>query len=338
MDARQEQLQAWALHELGLCSQGSDWMTVAGDASARRYFRLCQGSSSWICVDAPPATEKNQSFIDVQAILARAGVRVPAVINQQLQRGFLLLEDLGDQLLLGSLDPDNADACYRQALAMLLRLQTAAEHSDRVPDYSEEILREELSRFSQWFCGELLDLQFSTEQWEIVRDAERRLIDSATQQPQTLVHLDYHSRNLLVLDTGELATIDFQDARWGPLCYDLVSLLRDCYIRWPEPRVRAWALAYRAQLQAQGQFAGSDEVQFLRWFDLMGLQRHIKVLGNFSRLAIRDGKPAYLADIPLVLEYIVDVLKRYPEFLGLLELLQQRMLPRVESAIAGRRG
>lgn len=216
MDARQRQLQAWALPALGLDGQGIDWTTVAGDASARRYFRLCQGGSSWICVDAPPATEENQSFLDVQAILAQAGVRVPAVLDQQLQQGFLLLEDLGDQLLLGLLNPATADAYYQQALRMLFTLQTSVAQSDRVPRYSEEILQEELSRFSQWFCAGLLELELSTREWAIVRDAEGRLIESATEQPQTLVHLDYHSRNLLLLPGGEMATIDFQDARWAP--------------------------------------------------------------------------------------------------------------------------
>jgi aminoglycoside/choline kinase family phosphotransferase len=333
MDDRQRQLQHWSKQALALSGSGLDWTTVAGDASSRRYFRLRQGVASWICVDAPPASEKNQAFIDVRALLAEAGVRVPALIEWELQQGFLLLEDLGDQLLLGLLNTQTAPAYYQQALAMLFKLQTGVPFNDRVPLYSEEILREELSRFSRWFCGDLLGLEFSVQDLAILQSAEGQLIESATAQPQTLVHLDYHSRNLLMLPAGEIATIDFQDARWGPLCYDLVSLLRDCYVRWPEQQVEAWALQYRRRLLAGGQDVGTDEAQFLRWFDWMGLQRHIKVLGNFSRLAIQDNKPGYLADIPLVLDYIVNVLGKYQEFAELQHWLGDRVMPRVDAAL-----
>ena len=338
MDDRQRQLQSWSLVALGLSGQAIDWTGVAVDASTRRYFRLRQGTASWICMDAPPAAEKNQAFIEVRALLAASGVRVPGLLAQQLEDGFLLLEDLGEQLLLGQLSADTVDACYQQALDMLLLIQTAAECSQQVPDYSEEILAEELSRFSEWFVEGLLGLNLSVQEVTIIQAVVDQLIESALTQPQTLVHLDFHSRNLLVLPDGELATIDFQDARWGPLCYDLVSLLRDCYIRWPESQVEAWALQYRVRLQATGQFAGEDEAQFLRWFDCIGLQRHIKVLGNFSRLAMRDGKPGYLQDIPRVLEYIVPVLRRYPQFSEMLHLLESRVLPQIGSAMSKQSG
>jgi aminoglycoside/choline kinase family phosphotransferase len=333
MDDRQQQLQHWAIAALGLAGRDIGWTTVAGDASSRRYFRLCQGASNWICVDAPPVTENNQSFIEVRALLAQAGVRVPELLAQRLAQGFLLVEDLGDQLLLGVLSADAAEGYYRQAMELLLKLQAVAPAPVQVPAYSDAILTEELSRFSEWFCGGLLQLDLSAPELAIIEQAQDLLVESALEQPQTLVHLDFHSRNLLLLPSGELAAIDFQDARWGPLCYDLVSLLRDCYVRWPESQVKAWALHYRGLLRAEGHFAGKDELQFLAWFDLMGLQRHIKVLGNFSRLAIRDGKPGYLADIPQVLDYIVDVLPRYPQFSPLLQLLERRVLTRVEAAI-----
>ncbi len=338
MDDRQRQLQSWSLAALGLSGQAIDWTDVAVDASTRRYFRLRQGTAAWICMDAPPATEKNQAFIEVRALLAASGVRVPDLLAQQLEVGFLLLEDLGDQLLLGRLSADTVDACYQQALDMLLTMQTAGEFSHQLPGYSEAILAEELSRFSEWFVEGLLGLNLSVQEVAMIQAVVGQLIESALAQPQTLVHLDFHSRNLLVLPDGELATIDFQDARWGPLCYDLVSLLKDCYIRWPESQVEAWALQYRARLQATGQFAGADEAQFLRWFDWIGLQRHIKVLGNFARLAIRDGKPGYLQDIPQVLGYIVPVLRRYPQFSQLLQLLESGVLPQVGSAISKQRG
>jgi len=335
MDERQRQLQSWSRGILGLAGEDVEWTDVAVDASTRRYFRLRKGSDSWICMDAPPTTEKNQAFIEVRALLATIGIRVPDLLGQQLPDGFLLLEDLGDQLLLGQLNADTADACYQRALDMLLILQTAGDLSQRVPAYSEQILAEELSRFSEWFLEGLLGLNLAVQEVAIIQAVAGQLIDSALAQPQTLVHLDFHSRNLLVLPGGELATIDFQDARWGPLCYDLVSLLKDCYIRWPDSQLEAWALQYRARLQATGQFAGEDEAQFLRWFDWMGLQRHIKVLGNFSRLAIRDGKPGYLQDIPRVLDYIVPVLRRYAQFSQMLQLLEDRVLSQVDSAIGG---
>lgn len=336
MDEREQQIQGWAAAQLNLNGRDCHWQAVAGDASARRYFRLGQGEGSRIAMDAPPASEKNQAFLEVRALLEDGGVRVPSLEAVNLEDGFLLLEDLGDELLLGHLDALSVDRLYTQALDMLLDIQ-ALDSAARLPAYDEAVLAEELSRFPQWFCEGLLQLDLSAGERELLENSARVMIDQISQQPRVFVHRDYHSRNLLLLPGGELACIDFQDALHGPLCYDLVSLMRDCYIRWPGPKVRQWALQYRQRLLQLGYPAGESEEQFLRWFDWTGLQRHLKVLGNFSRLALRDNKPGYLADIPLVFEYCGDVLQHYPELGELASFMRDRLQPLLGDAIAGRR-
>jgi aminoglycoside/choline kinase family phosphotransferase len=330
MDERQQCLQDWAKAVLSVPAAGACWNSVAGDASARRYFRLRdQAGRSWICMDAPPQTEKNAAFVDIRKRLECGGVRVPALLAADFEGGFMVLEDLGDQLLLASLSADSVDVRYQQAMAMLLDLQALPTAGEQLPAYSASVLGEELSRFSEWFCAGLLEIELSPTVRAMFVCLADRLIEAASEQPRVLVHRDYHSRNLLVLPDDSLATIDFQDAVVGPLCYDLVSLLRDCYIRWPGQQVRQWALGYREQLVALGRPAGADAQQFLRWFDWIGLQRHLKVLGNFSRLAQRDGKRNYLQDIPLVLRYILEVLAQYDELASVLNWFGEEITPRV---------
>ncbi|MEP5766126.1 MAG: phosphotransferase [Halieaceae bacterium] len=313
MDPRQEQLRDWALQSLAQPAAGSQWTAVAGDASGRRYFRLQLGAASWICVDTPPATEKNPAFLHIRELLAAAGLPVPQLHAAELERGFLLLQDLGDTLLFDRLSLASPAHSYDPAFGLLQTLQGIDGAGSGLELYSAAILREEFSRFYQWFCLAWLQLDAGEEDAALVRDFGEMLIDAASAQPQVLVHRDYHSRNLLVQADDSLAIIDFQDAVIGPLCYDLVSLLRDCYIRWPAAQVRSWALDYRQRLLSLGRPAGEDEDSFLRWFDWVGLHRHIKVLGNFTRLSLRDGKHGYLSDIPMVLDYVREVLAAYPE-------------------------
>ena len=330
MDERQQRLREWAKAVLGVSGAGVCWTSVAGDASARRYFRLQdQPGRSWICMDAPPQTEKNAEFVDIRERLERGGVRVPALLAADFEHGFMALEDLGDRLLLSSLSADSVDARYQQAMTMLLDLQALPTVGEQLPVYSAPVLGEELSRFPEWFCAGLLDIDLTPAVRAMFARLADRLVEAACEQPRVLVHRDYHSRNLLVLPDDSLATIDFQDAVVGPLCYDLVSLLRDCYICWPRHQVRQWALGYREQLLVLGRPAGADAQQFLRWFDWIGLQRHLKVLGNFSRLAMRDGKDSYLQDIPLVLHYIVEVLAQYGELESVLNWFGEEITPRV---------
>jgi aminoglycoside/choline kinase family phosphotransferase len=316
MDDRQQQLLDWARKKLGAAAQDGQWQVVAGDASSRRYFRYRCAQGSWICVDSPPSTEKNREFLDIRVLLERGGIRVPSLHGLELEKGFLLLGDLGKLQMLDLLDGESAKPVYTKALDVLFRLQQIEPLAGQLPAYRREILAEELSRFPEWFCEGLLGITLDAADRDILDRYFSQLIDSALEQPQVLVHRDFHSRNLMPQADGELGVIDFQDAIKGPISYDLVSLLRDCYVSWPPSQVETWLRAYwkrMPQLKLRDLRERPDLPTFRRWFDWMGLQRHTKVLGNFSRLALRDEKPAYLQDLPQVVFYIEDVLKEYPE-------------------------
>jgi aminoglycoside/choline kinase family phosphotransferase len=324
----------WALSVLGAApKQGAAVGSVAGDASNRHYFRLQLEDDSRILVHAPPASENNQAFLDVAGLLEQGGVRVPAIEAVDLEQGFLLLEDLGDQLLLPALNEKTAPGHYQHAMSTLLRMSAVVLSPGELHAYDEALLDEELSRFGQWFVTQLLGYQLNDQEQAMLQRLFRLLIDSALEQPSVFVHRDFHSRNLMLLPAGELAVIDFQDAVRGPITYDIVSLLRDCYIGWPERSVREWALAYRDLLCEQGLLAATDDATFLRWFDWMGLQRHLKVLGTFARLFLRDGKEAYLADLPLVIDYVLRVVARYAgqntEFAEFGDWFAQKLSPRI---------
>jgi len=296
----------WALGALGVSSRDKHLEPVAGDASNRRYFRLRADAGSVIVMEAPPATEKNAQFLAVQQLLGASGVRVPGVLAQDLERGYLLLDDLGDQMLLPLLSDDSVGAWYQQAGETLLQL-ASIDPAGAVPAYDRALLTEELGRLPDWFLEQLLGLELSPEELELLNRVTELLVSNALAQPRVLVHRDFHSRNLMPQPDGQLGVIDFQDAVYGPITYDLVSLLRDCYIRWPDDQVRRWALGHRDQLVASGLLEPVDDELFLRWFDLMGLQRHLKVLGTFARLYLRDAKNSYLRDLPLVLAYVDEV-------------------------------
>jgi N-acetylmuramate 1-kinase len=303
----------WACSELGVEQDqtSENLVVVAGDASNRRYFRLEINSNSYILAEAPPATEKNSAFVAVRQILATAGVRVPEIHAVDFARGFLLLEDLGDRPLYFELSDASVDHHYQEAFGLLRAVAAVDVSGVELPVYNNELLGEELDRFPEWFVEALLGHTLSGGELQLFTDLSALLLDNALEQPRVLVHRDFHSRNLMLLPKDELAVIDFQDAVVGPLTYDLVSLLRDCYIRWPADGVRQWALGHLASMQGQGQLLDIEETQFLRWFDGMGLQRHLKVLGTFARLSLRDNKPTYLQDLPLVIQYVDEILARY---------------------------
>jgi len=335
-----EELLPWACGALGAPAAGAALRPVAGDASNRRYFRLSLAGRDYIVAEAPPATENNRAFLQVHELLAAAGVRVPALYAADLDRGFLLLEDLGDRLLLPALDSQTSDQHYNQALDILQQMASVDASALPLPAYDAILLGEELGRFPAWFARALLDCTPTAAEERLFASLSRKLVDSALEQPKVLVHRDFHSRNLMLLEGGALAVIDFQDAVVGPVTYDLVSLLRDCYIRWPADRVRAWALCYRDRLVAAGLLEPVTDERFLRWFDWMGLQRHIKVLGTFARLFLRDGKPQYLNDLPLVLAYVEEVLDQYaksePVFAEFRAWLQGRLSPLIAAQAWGR--
>ena len=308
MSGAPDDLLPWCLAQLP-AAPGAALAPLAGDASFRRYFRLrWDGGTAVACV-APPATEKNAEFLAVRDQFAAAGVRVPGLLGADLDRGYLLLEDLGDALLLPALRADSVDGWYRQAMVPLLAL--AAAPCGDLPPYDDAALRAELDLFPSWFCERLLGLPFDGAAARYFEALSERLLASAAAQPRVPVHRDYHSRNLLIT-AGGLATIDFQDALCGPVTYDLVSLLRDCYCRWPDDAVYQWARTFHGELEGRGLPGLPDAEGFLVAFDLMGLQRHLKVLGIFARLWLRDGKDGYLADLPRVYGYVRDVLAAHP--------------------------
>src|SRR5690606_24110919 len=292
---------------------------ASADASFRSYWRARSRGRSWIVMDAPPDREDIRPWLDIAGRLARAGLHVPDIQAADAERGFVLMEDLGDRTLLPELMQTTADRLYGQAMDALLRMQLNADASG-LPDYDEQRLVDEMELMPEWFLKRHLGFAPECEQWDVIESAFRALVDNARRQPQVFVHRDYHSRNLLVTEVASPGVIDFQDAVRGPVTYDLVSLLRDCYIAWPDDRVYGWAEEYRQRLGEAGMAVPGPEA-FRRAFDLMGLQRHIKVLGIFCRLWYRDGKAGYLLDLPRVWKYTHDVGLRYPETAPLVELL-----------------
>jgi aminoglycoside/choline kinase family phosphotransferase len=258
---------------------------------------------------------------------------VPALLGVDMDRGFLLLEDLGDRLLLPALDQASADGHYRRAFTVLADMAAARTDGMNLGAYDHALLSEELGRFQQWFVQGLLGYTPTATEQSLLRSLYAQLIDNALEQPHVLVHRDFHSRNLMLLDHDELAVIDFQDAVVGPVTYDLVSLLRDCYIQWPVAQVREWALVYRDLLRARGLLADTPDALFLRWFDWLGLQRHIKVLGTFARLYLRDGKSAYLDDLPRVIHYVLEIADAYageaPAFADFSTWFNLHLAPRI---------
>ncbi|MBT8098855.1 MAG: phosphotransferase [Gammaproteobacteria bacterium] len=307
---------------------------ASADASFRRYFRLQTNSESFIAMDAPPPQEDCQPFVRIAGFLEAMQLNAPRVLEADLDQGFLLLSDLGTTQYLVALNDDAAarDLLYGDALLALQRMQLrGSAYQSLLPPYDDALLTFELSLFHDWLCEKYLNLEFSDAEerhWQIVCEC---LIRNALEQAQVFVHRDYHSRNLMLTDRDNPGILDFQDAVEGPLTYDLVSLLKDCYLRWDAGWVRACALEF---------FATHDETirdrvnaeTFVREFELMGVQRHLKAAGIFTRLKLRDGKEAYMRDIPLTLSYILEVAPRYEELDFLDRLIRERVLPALEAA------
>lgn len=330
LDSRDKQCIAW-LEQVGYPAQGP--LTPASrDASFRRYYRIPHGERSVILMDAPPPEEDAGRFVRLARRFAQRGVRVPAVLAADETRGFAVLEDFGKTQYFQALNNDNVDRLYGQALEALFVLQCGVPGRDdpmarSLPDYDRALLLNEMSLFDEWLVAAHLGLKDADR--SVLYAAYGLLADVALEQPRVVVHRDFHSRNLMVLSEGGPGVLDFQDAVWGPVTYDLVSLLKDCYVAWPGDWVRAWALAYRARLAAAGLSGMEDETRFLRWFDFMGVQRHLKAAGIFARLRHRDGRDEYLKDIPLTLGYVAEVCGRYPELRALGAWLETYIQPRI---------
>lgn len=324
---RREELVGW-LTGLGDLDP-STLEPASKDASFRHYYRIKSGASTRIVMDAPPKHEDCAPFIKVAGFLQQMDLNSPRVIAADLDRGFLLLSDLGSTLYLTALRRDRscADKLYVDAISALFRMQKAgAAIQSELPPYDEALLSKELSLFHDWLCERHLHIEFSESDEAQWAQCCRLLVDNALQQEQVFVHRDYHSRNLMLTDENNPGILDFQDAVEGPLSYDLVSLLRDCYIRWPASQVQTWALQYYNALD-DGIRSRLNEEQFIRQFDLMGVQRHLKAAGIFARLLHRDGKSGYMADVPRTLQYIEALGPDYDELSFLVQLIGQRVLP-----------
>jgi len=325
MPQRRAQLLTWLQQDCHLSD--FDFTPASGDASFRRYFRLSfSDGSSLIAMDAPPEKEDCHPFIEVTRRLQRTGVHVPEIVEQDLQQGFLLLEDLGERLYLDELNTQTADDLYGDASAALLQIQLKGEVAG-LPEYNEALLYTEMALFEDWLVTKHLGLVLSDDEHAMLERVKSVLVESALAQPQVLVHRDYHSRNLLRCEVGNPGIIDFQDAVYGPITYDLVSLLRDCYVRWPLQQVDQWVTDYAEKAIAVGLMSEDEMPQFLEWFDLMGVQRHLKAAGIFARLNQRDGKPGYMQDIPRTLGYIVEAAQRRPVLKDLADFIALRVLP-----------
>jgi N-acetylmuramate 1-kinase len=343
-DARLSLIHSWLTQDL-------EWrigrITVASaDASFRRYFRVSRGDvdpAAWapkadtlIVMDAPPGKEDIAPYLKVTGLLEQAGVHVPHVHAYDARRGFVVMEDLGNTQYLSLLRTGRGvDKLYGEALTTLANIQVRGlRAAQQLAPYDRQPLERELNLMPEWYLARHLGLELTPEERAMVTVTNEVLINEAQIQPQVFVHRDFHSRNLMVLEKGGPGVIDFQDALRGPIGYDLVSLLKDCYISWSRERVERWVKGYRRVLGRLGANVGDSEYQFLRWFDFIGVQRHIKVLGIFARLWHRDGKIGYLDDLPLVMSYVLDACRRYSELVEFGRWLEWRVAPQLSAANA----
>jgi hypothetical protein len=294
------------------------------DASFRSYYRVEADTGSWVLMDAPPEKEPCDRFVDIATRLANARLSAPEIIHADQSQGFLLLTDFGTTDYLSLLDANTEGPLYADALAALLKMQTRIECDD-LPEYDEHLLLQEMDLFKDWFLAELLGIELNAPQQSQWQSIKQVLVENALEQPQVFVHRDYHSRNLMKIEQRNPGILDFQDALKGPVTYDLVSLLRDCYIAWPEARVEQLALDYY-EIAKVNDLVDVKPAKFLRWFNLMGIQRHLKAIGIFSRLKIRDGKHGYLRDIPRTLQYIQQVSAEEMNMTGLYSLISELSL------------
>ncbi|HEY3327002.1 MAG TPA: phosphotransferase [Novimethylophilus sp.] len=331
---RLKQLELWLARQYP--GQSFSLAPASADASFRRYFRITfADGGTLVAMDAPPEHEDCRPFIHVAELFGAAGVHVPQVLAQDLDQGFLLLSDLGSTTYLSGLDEASADRLYRDAGAALVKIQQASRPGV-LNDYDEALLTREMRLFPDWYVAKHLGATLTAAQQAVLEDAFILLNRNILAQPQVYVHRDYHSRNLMICDDGVGANpgiLDFQDAVYGAITYDLVSLLKDAYIRWEEERVLDWAVRYWEKARKAGLPVSLDFGEFYRDFEWMGVQRHIKVLGIFARLCHRDGKDGYLKDMPLVMEYLRKACERYIALKPLLRLLDELESRQVQTGL-----
>lgn len=326
---RLSQLQQW-LESLSKNTY-THLQSASADASFRHYYRAnnTKDNKTYVIMDAPPDKEDCSAFIQVTDLIRQAGVNAPNIIAMNKQQGFLLLDDLGHTPYLDKLNSKTADALYSDAINALVKMQRI---DAKLPAYDKNLLQAELNLFETWYINRHLGVQLNTRQKLLLSSTFELLINSAIEQPQVFVHRDYHSRNLMLVDNNNPGVIDYQDAVIGPISYDLASLFKDCYIEWPIDKVEDWLDLYLARLPPENII---EKQTFIRCFDLIGVQRHLKILGIFSRLHYRDAKAQYLNDLPLTLKYITDSCERYEELQALKQLLKQLPEENIAHTVTG---
>lgn len=321
MHARENVLNKWLKRIL----EGKPYILtpLAGDASFRRYFRLEYANLTRIVMDAPPEKEDIVPFININKKLAAIGIHTPTIYAIEPENGFILLEDLGDQLLLNVLSHTNANIFYSGAITTLLQIQQCT--TSELANFDKTFMLKEISLFQEWFLQAYLQFHVSEDEQHLLNETFEWLTTQIAMQPQVFIHRDYHSRNLIVLDqnnSNDIGVIDFQDAMRGPFTYDIVSLLKDCYIQWPREQVLQWLRQFYEQLFVSHTYSFTE---FTKAFDLCGLQRHLKVLGIFCRLHLRDNKATYLQDLPLIFNYMTDCLESYQELQPFYRFIEEKI-------------
>lgn len=303
-----------------------DIQPLPGDAGFRRYFRF-SSRPGILGVFAPPNQEDLVRFLQVARLLKEQGLIVPKVQVAQPKTGLALIEDWGDCLYQDRLTAENAADLYGAAIRSLHRLASVPSAPPWLPRYDRQLLMQEMGLFQSWFIEKLLAIELSAAERQMLEGLQEALCASALAQPRVLVHRDFHCRNLLAIDKDQPGLIDFQDANWGPVTYDLVSLARDCYVRWSTERVDEVVASYADKLVSSGQLSADQHQRFRPWFEAMSAQRHLKVLGIFSRLYLRDSKPRYLADLPLVMRYLLEATGSIPYACEFHDWFLRRVVP-----------
>ncbi len=320
MQIRENALKEWLETIIG--HQRFTLSLLAGDASFRRYFRVTYDGINQILMDAPPEKESTKPFLEVDKILTAKDILTPRIYAVNAAAGFILLEDFGDQLLLNTLNAENVDGYYKKAMDILFRIQADLPCANALPEFNTAFMLEEMDLFKTWFLENYLSLRLTNEEKQLINNSLSKIADEIQKLPQVMIHRDYHSRNLMVIG-DQLGVIDFQDAMLGPVCYDLVSLLKDCYISWPRAALLEWLNHFHQRSTAANTMSFEA---FTRAFDLCGLQRHLKVLGIFSRLYLRDGKSAYLKDLPLTLNYVMACGESYIDMHPFCDFMKTRIV------------
>ncbi|MEK6730819.1 MAG: phosphotransferase [Pseudomonadota bacterium] len=322
MNQRKQALKCWLSKTLNM--PNIDLQALAGDASFRRYFRLQLDHDSFIAVDSPHDKEPFFPFIQIANIFKNLGLNVPHIFHTDETQGFLLISDFGNKIYCNELNSKNADKLYHMAIHNLLIFQTYATESDvTLASFDQVWMLAELKNFSHWFLEKYLELDLPQ---DVLHNTFDLLLQNANEQPKVFIHRDYHSKNLMLLPNNELGILDFQDAMIGPLTYDLASLLRDCYIDWPANQVLTWVKSYY-QTAIKTKLFHASEQQFLRWFDLMGMQRHLKAIFIFARKQLRDNNDTYLQYIPRTLKYVQTICDQYAELMAFQKLLNAYIIP-----------